>query len=852
MNPNNYPILLLGAGFSLGAKDGDNRPLVLADKLTDELYKFVLMPKIGEIEDYDLDKDKVEDALKNKNLKLLCTQLRNFGLVKERDAYLTERMINCNYDDKVDFGALSTYPWPYIFTLNIDDLVENIFSKNGKDLDVWTETKDYYDENPNKTILIKLHGDVNYGGRYVFDNDEYNRFIAKNPRILSKFADEYVSRDLIVLGTQFQEDDLKIVLDKLLIDGCITTNHQYFFISPNPFNRGLRNLISANDNFHYLQMTNCEFLEQLRLLKIQEDGYINILTNNSFSDWSKEYDYARKSEKTFGLYYGEPPKAKDFFYKIDIPRRLLTRGGVKSCLVEDDLKKYIANYENVIVTIHGEAYVGKTCIAMRLLTICAERGYKSFYSNNADIRVIERLKEYLRVQTEGNFAFCLENAASCYYKLSEIFLEMKNINAIIILTSFETQHQTKKHNLNNFTNMWCDYYISEKINYIMANDIYKKLMEHNHLGKLQLNSMKSTDIKRNIRHCKTFINVLWYAHEGRDFLAYFNDWYNQHIEESQIEMFNLLTFYSSIGCLCFPISFLPQLANELQIEEFLYQDFVREFSDFIIVDNSCLKLRYVSLFEKVVIRKISKIDKIKYISTMMKILAGRTYERDNSQYNLMFETVAKVRMIKKHTDLDNNDIIKIFDQVEKQCCKLSYYWIQRCIIFSRCEMFEEASNAISNAENARKYKTYQIIHAEAKNDMARGIWYVKKGLVEGRSYFEQGKRKIYSLIENKRKYKNAFAFSMHTYVGMSLDYYRCVNEFPNQFEWLCLKDSMWTLVEQTVFIDSFIEDIVNRFVSYACDNGHEKDVVGMKKKLKYKSRRWSDIGDYDIDQMPND
>lgn len=852
--PHNLPILLLGAGFSLGAVNGDDVPLVLGKTLVKDLYENVLKPNICHIDNYDGDKELVNQALYNGDLRGICQRLRDFKLVKERNAYLTSRFKNCHWDDVTDFEALACYPWPYIFTLNIDDLVENIYKKVGKDLIVWTDMTPTYDENYNSTILVKLHGDVGHSDGYVFDDDEYQKFISQEPRILTKFADEYVSRDLIVLGTQFQEEDLKIALNKLFNEKCISTNFQYFFISPDSFSRAIKNKIQENENFHYIKMSNIEFLKKLRSWKIKHDSKKMLLLSNSFADWNKELDESRGLEKEYKLYYGRSPEARDFFYKIDISRKA-ERNGLRrkeNYNVEFSFKTRLKSATSFLVTIHGEAYVGKSCLAMRLLSICAESGYQCFYTQNTTNRTIEKLREYFLQQVEGDlFAVCLENAAGAYYTIPKMLKDLNdNVTLVIITTSLESAHQTKKHNLQFMENVWEDYAISEKVTYPVAEDIFRKLKGENHLGKLQKHSRKASDVKKVIRNLKDFINVLWYAHEGRHFIEFFDDWYKQHEDERQINLFNMLTFYASLGCLSFPISFIPELARALRIKNFSYNEFQKSFKDFWIEKGGIIRLRYVRLFANVVNRHISKSEKVEWIKVLMILLSRRTYERDHSQYNLMYETIAKIRTIEKYTDLDKHTIRKMFEDVESECKHLSYYWIQRCIIYSQCEMFEEASNAISNAEGTRKYSTYQIVHADAKNDMARGIWCLENKKAEGEMYFNQGRMKMRSLINDRGKYKNAFSFSVHAYINMSMKYYRLLGTFPNDLEWMNMKRSMLDLLDVIKFPDRIITNLVDRFVQYANDSGYDEDVKGMKGRLESKWKPSSENLDYEIDELP--
>lgn len=83
---NRAPILLLGAGFSLDAKGKCGKPLMLGGELTQRLFDHVITPHKAEIGAKDL--DKVDYAIKWKDLSAICDIIRNNGLIDERNALL--------------------------------------------------------------------------------------------------------------------------------------------------------------------------------------------------------------------------------------------------------------------------------------------------------------------------------------------------------------------------------------------------------------------------------------------------------------------------------------------------------------------------------------------------------------------------------------------------------------------------------------------------------------------------------------------------------------------------------------------------------------------------------------------
>ena len=77
----NRPVLLLGAGFSAGAKNGSGEPLPIGWRLSQNLYNHFF--ENGVVDDLDPEISK-EIANKKDDLKEICTYLRLLNKVSER------------------------------------------------------------------------------------------------------------------------------------------------------------------------------------------------------------------------------------------------------------------------------------------------------------------------------------------------------------------------------------------------------------------------------------------------------------------------------------------------------------------------------------------------------------------------------------------------------------------------------------------------------------------------------------------------------------------------------------------------------------------------------------------------
>lgn len=116
------PVLVIGAGFSRGALNGQRKPLPTGSGLANELFDTILekLPKGSSqyLEECRQDRDKLKET---------CDNIREEHLVKKRNEYITQRMSGC-YCAPDDYRILlRSHPWKHIFTLNVDDLLEYIY-----------------------------------------------------------------------------------------------------------------------------------------------------------------------------------------------------------------------------------------------------------------------------------------------------------------------------------------------------------------------------------------------------------------------------------------------------------------------------------------------------------------------------------------------------------------------------------------------------------------------------------------------------------------------------------------------------------------------------------------------------
>ncbi len=186
--------LLLGAGISLDSQSGSpislhNGNLPSSRQLRDDLSK--LLPNI-----------KSESSLHR--------LYRNMSSDQVRD-HITYRFTDCVPGPTAN--KITEFRWNRIFTLNIDDALENAYRRNSAAMQtpIVVNFMDNFFDAPDRmhVQIIHLHGfSKRHGDGYVFDLKEYAKTISDNNVWGHILGDIIRSEPFFVLGTSLEEPDL--------------------------------------------------------------------------------------------------------------------------------------------------------------------------------------------------------------------------------------------------------------------------------------------------------------------------------------------------------------------------------------------------------------------------------------------------------------------------------------------------------------------------------------------------------------------------------------------------------------------------------------------------------------------
>lgn len=757
------PLLFVGAGFTYKSVNSKGQTIEMAKGLGKLLFDHFW----GENSTYEKLNECIDTARKyvsenHFDLKKLCHLLRLYGLVAERNAVLTSYFSGCHIDSEDKRNVICDYPWRKIFTVNIDDLIENIYNSHNKELTVWNNDNDDTREYVDHPSLIKLHGCVkNPESGYIFDDEEYSRFPSNDNYLLNEFGSSFSQNDIIFIGTEFQENDLFFIIDKYDEMGYNgSSEKRYFFVSPCINDEITKLRINKTANMYHICMSAEEFCNFLKnnvnvqnniLNKLEQYGLIT--SQEKYRKITSNYEYES------GLYRGEDITYGDLKYNWDIYPIL---PGLIDWIQSD--------MHNKMIAIHGIEYCGKTCASKRILYDFFSSGYECFEYKMSSEERIELLLSYIKeFDSKKNIAILYEGAAYAYELLvSQIIVNNPCENRIVIITTdVEQNHLKKYHALEN--NKYCKtIQVTERIDRERAIQIYNQLDKKHSLSRLKDYSKDKEALVSFMQEKNDIIDVLYYSSLGRGFKNHIDNIISDiDCDKRNVKFIELFCLLNRMGIIYIPCDIYIIGAKALSTA-FNKQLFQEKFAKILQIENGTFHLRYSRFIsDKFSDSKLSEQEKINVIKSLVKYISGRFKE---GEYNELSSILYKLLNFMTLCNIAaSNKIKELYGWIEVDCKQYSYYWVQRglCAQKQNPPDFEEADRFLREASSIRP-NSYQVAHAVAKNLIERGLDNLQNNSTDS-VLFDEGLQAMKSLVTDKR-YSRAFGYSFHSYIDSLLKY----------------------------------------------------------------------------------
>lgn len=751
------PILFLGAGFSCDAQCNDI-PLPTSEDLKKIIFDhfYINNPPaqltkddLKNVQDYSLDR--------------LCQTITDEG----RGTMLRETLISIFKGTRPSptnpyHNLLCDYYWQKIYTLNIDDLVENIYADNGIKFVVQNDA--IRKDTNNIREIIKLHGCVNNPDNgFVFNCDEYAGNIAHADHRIKEFCADFFKNDIIFLGTNFNESDIRVILEKTMNAGYVNDTHNYFFITPKA-DYGLKRFIEKRSNFYLIEWNTEKFLNECSKLKKSEQDLIgceNLLKQYGFQ---KVQDCATVNPAYEShLYYGNRAIFADIFANWDIVN-------TKTAKVKNRIERESVNCCYVL-TICGKSFIGKSVVAKRLLVELYKDGYSAYSYDCAGEDELKLFMNYVNKATHlSKVAVLIEDAAYLYEYIAKAVTQLpKHIKSFIFILISETKkHTSKKHELYDLPCV-LEWEVNDELNDINSTIVYNKLKEKNRLGKL--NRLEKHNAIIQIKESKYLVEFLFNLTQGMGFKSYFKkelDDLKFKASRDTLTYFKCLCVLSKMGI--HNISEYLLMLNCPSIDTSALENVAVGFGS-----SSGVMLRCSNAYDAF-LYSISEEERCDIVYNILNSIANLFNESSNNRWKDIFEQLLKKDSLYRSLKISAKNIISLFAKLEKKFCNISYFWLQRGLAKQLVHEFDDSSIFLDQALKIRP-ASYQIRHAIARNKLDQAIYQLKNkcSYDDAWKLFDDGLFDMLGLI-NSAKFSRSLRYSVHTYIHFTLQFYNTADK----------------------------------------------------------------------------
>lgn len=787
---NSNAMLFLGAGFSLGAtcneEDVNGTEELKSHILNDLLKSKITAEELDEVRNYTLEEvcQQVYSVYRSK------TELEQYLVKKFKGTYPKENGIH---------NKLISYDWKRIYTINIDDLVENIYNKSGKRIVVQNSNKKLYDVE-DETELIKLHGCVNNPrDGFIFSREDYDNLISEKLDLkMNMLTNDIQKENFIFIGTSFDERDVDYYLNVYKNAGYALKKGKLIFINPKP-NFKLRNKIKDLGGI-LIESTASEFLEFLEKLHfdpneqqkskryLEYSGIYCIEDNRKVLDSSDVYESR--------LYEGYSCDWRDIFYQWDFISPY-TNMAIKEL---DDMLK--SNINIKCFSIYGDAFGGKSCIIKQLGAYLYSKSYDLLEYRGRYLSK-DALYKYIITSPKKKFVLLIDNASYYYRIIEELFnMNIQDKELVIITTSRPYYHIKKKYYLDG--NYYKEFELKTKIDYNYAETIIKKLSEKGYLG--YLSSLSSKKRIEEIVNNKELINLLTDLTLGQGFKQKLKR------EVNKISKMDYWEYKFLLELVIFDkadISYYPSemFTVKYGLEYKNIKDNKETFKvfDYLKLNNLGISLRNSLLIDSL-LKNIQSDEIVNRIKEILIYISSFVSEKKNDNWRIIFESLTKEYVLVNIFKIDIKKVKNLFYSIRKYYNEISYYWLQLGLLEQRDKDYTKALSHLQMAKSIRP-GAYQIQHAIARNYLRHAN--LEKNMIQSEELFLEGERLMLSLINSKEYYKQkAKAFSIHCYINEKIRYINKFNINVGNKDLLKMKNYIDQIMNDNQVM---VKELINRY-----------------------------------------
>lgn len=797
MSSTKTPILFLGAGFSYESTNAMGK-LPDGKELAKEIFEGFVKGNVDQEQEKEIEEYNLQDMCETVNIMLRREE--------ELKQFLFERLEGV--EPAKFHKKLLMYPWKKIYTVNIDDLVENIYSKSELKLIIQNTGKEK--KNTGDIEYIKLHGCVRAKDEpIVFSKKQYTDFTTTRNYKLVKLTTDLMKNDFIFVGANLEEQDIDYYFSVYEKAGFVQKG-ELIFINPSSSVKLITKIKALNGT--YIKWTTEDFLDYINKLnynpteQIKRKKLLNYHGMYCYEDIKECFDVGKSYESK--LYHGYECRWEDVFYDW-----VIDTGTVgKVCNVIKEL--VFENFDAYCISIVGNCFTGKSCILKQVASKISKMGYEVIEYKGKALN-IEVLKKYIETSEEEKFVLLVDNA-SYYYRIIEKLLKTTygGKKLLILATSREFFHYKKRYYLEN--NPFVEIFLKEKIEREDYGVIYKKLTNKGCGGALSLNPEIGI---REIAKYSSFINLFSYLTYGKGFEKRVKGMTKSILESSNdiIDLFTELVIFDKADLPYYPSELV---ANFYSLDYTLFTEKAYEKlnnEQRLIVDNVGIEENGIMLKNQLLIKeiweKISSETKQSVIHKILMNISSYISEEDETYWRIIFESLLKEQRLVEQFELKKEEVLPLFYGVKEVYKDISYYWLQLGIAEQRANEFSKALNHLKIAEQIRP-RAYQIQHAIARNYLKHA--YEEKNQKDSMDLFLIGERMMLDLINSREAYKEkAKKYSIHCYVYEKIRFMKKHPELVNKAGCRGLKKYIDMIADEN---DIYIRGLVKQYTQMLIDN----------------------------------
>ena len=133
-------------------------------------------------------------------------------------SYLRDRLDTIRIEPAENHDLLVRLPVNTVFTTNFDDLLERVYRKAGRPINLVVGAMDLSFWDASRVNLVKLHGTHDRPASFIITERDYNTIYRNNALLMQQLNAMLATRTFLFIGYSVSDPDFNQIYDQLSID----------------------------------------------------------------------------------------------------------------------------------------------------------------------------------------------------------------------------------------------------------------------------------------------------------------------------------------------------------------------------------------------------------------------------------------------------------------------------------------------------------------------------------------------------------------------------------------------------------------------------------------------------------